>query len=125
MGAPGFHASGRMELRPVLEWIFSQTATASGAEMDDPLKQVRMERERWRLERDKGMYYLAADARDAVVRLASEYQSENRRRMLAVVPGEGAHKSQRELRAIIEAHLTEFAKFAQAKAQKLRKEIGT
>jgi hypothetical protein len=123
-GAPGYHASGRLDLRPVMDWWFAQDGVAPSAMgIDDALKAVRTERERFRLERDKGEYYLASEFEEEVTRTMAKMQRELERRLLAVVPGEGAHLSPRDLQKVMKDHLGKWADYCQSEADKLRRQV--
>lgn len=120
-GAPGFHASGRMEFRPVLEWIFKDGEDDSTESYDDQWKKVRAERERFKLEMLKGQYYDSDKFDEAITRTFARFMSEIARRFTAVAPGESAHKGAVDIRRINEGHLSAFAKWAQDEAEKLAK----
>lgn len=121
-GAPGFHASGRMELRPVLEWLFATDHNTPGTlDPDEAWKQARAERERFRLERDKGMHYDAEKFDEAITGVFRQMMAELVRRFTAVAPGEAAHKKPAEVRKVLEGHLEKFSVWAQGRAEKLAK----
>ncbi len=119
-GAGGFHASGRMELKPVLEWWFGQDGNEPKG-VDDMIKDLKVERERFKLDRERGRYYDAEQFDEAIRRTFSQMMAELHRRFVSVAPGEAAQKRVGAVRKVNEAQLRAFAEWAQREADKLAK----
>ena len=124
-GCPAFHKSNRIRFDVWVKWWFSpdnQRAPDPG-DWTEELVKARTERERFRLERDKGQYYDADEFDERIRGAVAKMQSELQRRLLAVVPGEAANMSARDVQRVMRVHLEKWADYAQAEADKIRKEV--
>ncbi|MCC5807191.1 MAG: hypothetical protein JJU00_12780 [Opitutales bacterium] len=113
-----FTAGGRIRLRPLVEWLLTDRG-ADAADPDADWKTVRAERERFRLERDRGHYYEAAAVEDRCRGTVARMQRELERRLLAVVPGEGAHLCARDLSRVLKSHLAQWAEYCAQQAERI------
>lgn len=113
---------GRLRLRGLCQWL-RQRHPAPKEDNLERLRRVKADREAFRLAKDRGEHYDAEAVESAVTRTIASMQRELERRLLAVVPGEGAHLNARDLRNVLQQHLSAWADFCQRKGETLEADI--
>lgn len=121
-GCSAFLNSGRVALRPLVEWFLTDRATAApDSDNLERLRAARAAREELKLKLEDSRAYPADRFDDAITRTISAMQRELQRRLVAVIPGEGAHLSARELKRVMESHYTNWCDYCQRQADTLQK----
>ena len=113
---------GRLRLRGLCQWLRQRHPTPEEDNLER-LRRIKADREAFRLAKDRGEHYLAADADEVARRAVAKMQRELQRRLLAVVPGEAAGMDPRGVKRVLEDHLAKWADYAQAEAAKIAKEM--